>query len=72
MKITFDELRKIKVNSIMEYRGTPRELNAAKSMVWNMNILHSDEGRKYFLRTDHKKGAVYITVIESGKKISKA
>ena len=72
MKITFDELRKIKTNSVMEYKGTGPELNAAKSVVWNMNILHSDEGRKYSLRTDHKKGAVYITVTELGKKLSKA
>jgi|WetSurMetagenome_2_1015567.scaffolds.fasta_scaffold109652_3 hypothetical protein len=69
MKVTYDILRKIKTNSTVEFKGTPLELNSARVNTYYMNNLHPEEGRHYTTRTDYKKGSIFITATESGKKL---
>jgi len=67
MKVGYDELRKIKTNSAMEFSGTPQELVAARVNAHDLGYLHQEEGRRYVTHTDRKNGKIYITALKSNK-----
>jgi|GEM_PF-6875627 len=65
MKVGYRELRKIKLNSTMEFSGTPQELVAARVNAHDLAYLHQEEGRKYITHTDRKNGKISITALKN-------
>jgi hypothetical protein len=64
MKVTYEDLRAIELNTTKPFAGTPRELHNAKALAGQLALLHPEENRSYQTKTDNKKGFIYITAIK--------
>ena len=67
MKVTYEDLRAIRLNSTKGFQGTYREMHSARVLAGQLPLYYPEEGRKYKTKIDHQKGIIYITALKENK-----
>jgi len=67
MKVTYDMLRSIELNSTRPFSGTPPELNTARVIAYQLSRIHPEENRTYSTKIVWEKGIIYITAKKANK-----
>lgn len=65
MKVTYEDLRGIKLNTTKPFEGTAKERHSARVLAGQLAQFYPEENRVYKTKMDNSKGIIYITALKS-------